>query len=63
MFYEKYISFNQSLIWTKKYLDKTQGQDKKPLAENETSYNFIADYFNSPNQKEIMKTINKNRSK
>ena len=60
MFYEKYISFNQSLIWTKKYLDKTQGQDKNPLAENETSYNFIADYFNSPNQKEILKTVNKN---
>ena len=60
MFYEKYISFNQSLIWTKKYLDKTQSHDKNPLAENETSYNFIADYFNSPNQKEIQKTVNKN---
>jgi len=60
MFYEKYISFNQSLIWTKKYLDKTQSQDKNPLAENETSYKFIADYFNSPNQKEILKTVNKN---
>ena len=60
LFYEKYISFNQSLIWTKKYLDKTQSQDKNPLAENETSYKFIADYFNSPNQKEILKTVNKN---
>ena len=60
MFYEKYISFNQSLIWTKKYLDKTQSHNNNPLAENETSYNFIADYFNSPNQKEIQKTVNKN---
>lgn len=60
MFYEKYISFNQSLIWTKKYLDKHQSQDKIPLVENETSYNFIADYFNSPNQKEVQKTVNKN---
>jgi len=60
MFYEKYISFNQSLIWTKKYLDKNQSQDKNPLAENETSYNFIADYFSSPNQKENQKAVNKN---
>ena len=60
MFYEKYINFNQSLIWTKEYLEKIEKIEKVPLIENENFYDFLDEYFNLPNQKELIKNINKN---
>ena len=60
MFYEKYINFNQSLIWTKEYLEKIEKIEKEPLIENENFYDFLDEYFNLPNQKELIKNINKN---
>ena len=60
MFYEKYISFNTSLIRTKKYLDKIINEEKTSLVENENCYNFLNDYFQLPNQKNFKKNLNKN---
>ena len=60
LFYEKYINFNTNLIKTKKYLDKIEKEEKMPLDENISCYNFLEDYFKLPNQIQFKKTINKN---
>ena len=60
LFYEKYINFNQSLILTKKYLEKSEKSEKIPLPENENCYNYLIDFFNLPNQIEFKKNVNKN---
>ena len=60
LFYEKYINFNTNLIKTKKYLDKIEKEEKMPLDENISCYNFLKDYFKLPNQIQFKKTINKN---
>ena len=54
LFYEKYINFNQSLIWTKKYLDNKACNQITALEENETCYNYISEYFELPNQKKFL---------
>ena len=54
LFYEKYINFNQSLIWTKKYLDKKKYNEITALEENETCYNYLSEYFELPNQKKFL---------
>ena len=54
LFYEKYINFNQSLIWTKKYLDKIKCNEITALEENETCYNYLSEYFELPNQKKFL---------
>ena len=60
MFYEKYLSFNKSLIITKKYLDKLNKKHITSLVENDICYNFIKEYFELPKQKELQKNSNKN---
>ena len=59
MFYEKYISFNSSLIWTKKFLDKLPKEGKSRLAAHEDCYKFLDDYFKLPNQKQFRKNLYK----
>mgnify|MGYP002625305096 CR=1 FL=1 len=54
LFYEKYINFNQSLIWTKKYLDKIKANEITALEENETCYNYLTEYFELPSQKKFL---------
>ena len=61
LFYEKYISFNQSLKELKKILEKFNKGNKTSLEKNEAYYKFLEEYINSLNQKEIMKNINNNR--
>jgi hypothetical protein len=60
MFYKKYINFNTSLIWTKKFLDKLPKEGKTSLAGNETCYNFLSEYFKLPSQLQFRKILNKN---
>jgi hypothetical protein len=60
MFYEKYISFNNNLIWTKKFLDKLPKEGKSSLAGNDNCYNFLEEYFYLPSQIQIRKNLNKN---
>ena len=60
MFYEKYLSFNKSLIMTKKYLDKLNKKQRNPLDENDICYNYIKEYFELPKQKQLRKNSNKN---
>ena len=61
LFYEKYISFNQSLKMLKKILEKYNAVKKESLKENKNYYEFLEEYMNSLSQKEIMKNINNNR--
>ncbi len=61
MFYEKFVTFNTTLIQTKKYLEKLL--KKEPvysLHENENCYAFLGEYFKLPNQIQLKKNINKN---
>ena len=60
MFYEKYINFNTSLIWTQKYLSKIKNEEIASLPENETCYKFLEEYFKLPNQTQFRKNLNKN---
>ena len=62
MYYEKYISINVSLIKTKEYLGKIK-KVINPLIinENDPCYNFIGEYFNLPNQKQLQNNLNKNK--
>ena len=60
LFYEKYINFNSSLIWTKKYLAKIKNEEKTSLSENENCYQFLDEYFQLPNQTQFKKNLNKN---
>ena len=60
MFYEKYLSFNKSLVMTKKYLDKLNKKQRNPLDENDICYNYIKEYFELPKQKQLRKNSNKN---
>ena len=60
MFYKKYASFNTSLIWTKKFLEKLPKDGKASLDENENFYNFLDDYFKLPSQMQFRKILNRN---
>ena len=58
MFYEKYI--NTKLVGTKEYLIKKEKEEKNPLNENKTGYEFLEKYFTSYKQIQSKKKINKN---
>ena len=58
MFYEKYI--NTKLVGTKEYLIKKEKEEKNPLNENKTGYEFLEKYFTSYKQIQSKKKLNKN---
>ena len=60
MYYEKYLSFNKTLIMTKKYLDDINQIKKESLIENSICYDLIEQYFVLPKQKKLQNSTNKN---
>ena len=61
LFYEKYLKLNTKCFYTEEYLKKKlKIIQRNNLADNQTCYNYLGDYFELPNQIQIKKTINKN---